>query len=105
MGHEGAYQKTWLLMMLTALLTAFSFQGARGLYETSEGRYAECAREMRETGNYLEPTLDYKPHWTKPPLTYWAMVAGMRLLGANAWGTRLALPMPSPFFLPYLPWP
>ncbi len=89
-GHEGAYQKTWLLMMLTALLTAFSFQGARGLYETSEGRYAECAREMRETGNYLEPTLDYKPHWTKPPLTYWAMVAGMRLLGANAWGTRLA---------------
>ena len=90
MGDDGAYQKAWLLMMLTALLTAFSFQGARGLYETSEGRYAECAREMGETGNYLEPTLDYKPHWTKPPLTYWAMVAGMRLLGENAWGSRLA---------------
>lgn len=77
-------------MIVTALLAAFSFQGTRGLYETSEGRYAESAREMQETGKYLEPTLDYEPHWTKPPLTYWAMVAGLRLLGDNAWGVRLA---------------
>jgi len=76
-------------MVLLALLAAFAFQGTRGLYDTTEGRYAECAREMVETGNYLEPTLAYRPHWSKPPLTYWAIAGGIRLLGKNAWGVRL----------------
>ncbi len=67
---------------------AFAFQGSRGLYETTEGRYAEVSREMLETGNYLEPTLGYRPHWTKPPLTYWAIAGGIKLLGRNGWGVR-----------------
>lgn len=78
----------FLLLFLT-LAIAFAFQGSRGLYETSEGRYGESAREMVETGKYLVPTLDYRPHWTKPPLAYWLMAAGMKLLGANDWGVRL----------------
>jgi 4-amino-4-deoxy-L-arabinose transferase-like glycosyltransferase len=78
-----------VLMTVMALLISFAFQGTRGLYETSEGRYAEVAREMMEGGDYLEPTMGYKPHWTKPPLTYWATVAGMGLLGCNEWGARL----------------
>ena len=76
-------------MIFLALLVPFSFQGARGLYETSEGRYAECAREMIERGDFLQPTLDYQPHWTKPPLTYWAIAAGIKLLGPGEWGIRL----------------
>ena len=71
-----------------AAAVSLAFLGSRGLYETTEGRYAECAREMLETGNYMEPTLGYRPHWTKPPLTYWAIAGGMRLLGVNAWGAR-----------------
>ncbi len=78
-----------LTMVFLALLAAFSFQGSRGLYETTEGRYAECSREMLESDNYLEPTLNYRPHFTKPPLTYWAIAGGMRLLGPNEWGVRL----------------
>ena len=76
-------------MAFLALFVAFSFQGSRGLYETTEGRYAECSREMLERDNYLEPTLGYRPHFTKPPLTYWAIAGGMRLLGHNEWGVRL----------------
>ena len=79
----------WFVLILLALTAAFAFQGSRGLYDTTEGRYAECAREMIETGNYLEPTLSYRPHWTKPPLTYWAIAGGMELLGRNEWGVRL----------------
>jgi 4-amino-4-deoxy-L-arabinose transferase-like glycosyltransferase len=67
------------------------FQGSRGLYETTEGRYAECGREMLITGKYLEPTLDFKPHWTKPPMTYWAIAGGMVLFGKNTWGVRAYL--------------
>lgn len=79
-----------ILLVALALVLAFAFLGARGLYETTEGRYAESAREMIETGDWLVPRLDYEPHWSKPPLTYWAIAGGMVLLGENEWGARLA---------------
>ena len=81
-------RRAYILLAASALLVAFLFQGTRGLYEPSEGRYAEVAREMRESGNYLEPTLAYRPHWTKPPLTYWSIAGGLAVAGDNAWGVR-----------------
>ena len=79
----------WLFLGLVTLFVAFSFQGSRGIFDSTEGRYAEVAREMVERGSYLEPTLRYQPHWTKPPLTYWLIVGGMKILGKNEWGVRL----------------
>lgn len=79
-----------ILLVALALILAFGFQGTRGLYESTEGRYAEAAREMIETGDWLVPRLDYEPHWSKPPLTYWTIAGGMLLLGENEWGARLA---------------
>lgn len=76
-----------ILVALSAIL-GFAFQGSRGLYETTEGRYAESAREMLETKDWLVPRLDYAPHWTKPPLAYWTIAGGMALLGTNEWGAR-----------------
>ncbi len=78
----------WLPVLL-ALLVGVAFLGTRGLTETSETRYAECAREMLVTGNWMEPQLEFQPHWTKPPVAYWCMAAGMKVFGANAWGARL----------------
>lgn len=78
------------LVVVLAIIAAFSFQGSRGLYETTEGRYAEAAREMVETGKYLVPTLDYQPHWTKPPLAYWGIAIGIILFGQNEWGIRFS---------------
>lgn len=78
----------WLPLLL-ALLVGVAFQGTRGLTETSETRYAECAREMLVTGNWMEPQLEFQPHWTKPPVAYWCMAAGMKIFGVNAWGARL----------------
>jgi 4-amino-4-deoxy-L-arabinose transferase len=79
-----------ILVVILSIIAAFSFQGSRGLYETTEGRYAEAAREMVETGDYLVPTLDYKPHWTKPPLAYWGMAAGLMLFGQSEGGIRFS---------------
>ncbi|MFH1864554.1 MAG: glycosyltransferase family 39 protein [Candidatus Eisenbacteria bacterium] len=87
-GHR--LSRRMVLLVVLAALLAFAFQGSRGLYETTEGRYAESAREMLETGDWLVPRLDYEPHWTKPPLTYWALAGGMALLGENEWGVRAA---------------
>jgi 4-amino-4-deoxy-L-arabinose transferase-like glycosyltransferase len=77
-----------LLVLALSAVSVVAFQGSRGLYDHTEGRYAEIAREMIASGDYLEPTLDHVPHWAKPPLTYWAIAAGVRVLGRNAWGAR-----------------
>lgn len=81
----------FFLLLAIALTTGFAFQGSRGLFESTEGRYAECAREMLVSGNWLEPTLDGKHHWTKPPMTYWAIAGGMLVFGQNEWGARFHL--------------
>jgi len=82
------FRQSRIFLLLLTLAAAFAFQGARGLYESTEGRYAESAREMIETGQWLIPQLDYRPHWTKPPLTYWAIALGMKVFGQNEWGVR-----------------
>ncbi len=78
------------ILALLVLLLGFGAAGTRGLYETTEGRFAEAAREMLETGEYLEPQLAYEPHFDKPPLAYWAIDAGMAVFGANEFGARAA---------------
>ena len=75
------------IILLTAL-AAFAFQGSRGLFDSTEGRYAECARQTMEQGNLWEPVLNGQHHWTTPPLTYMVIAAGYRILGINEWGAR-----------------
>lgn len=81
-----------IIALLLAFLCVTLFQGTRGLYETTEGRYALCARETLHSGNLLEPILHGKHHWTKPPLTYIAIASGLIIFGDNStWGTRFYL--------------
>ena len=83
--------RSLLLVLALAFVGAASFQGSRGLYESTEGRYAETARETMLSGDYDDPILNSQPHWTKPPLTYMAIIPGIRLLGENPWGVRAYL--------------
>ena len=60
--------------------------------DTTEARYAEIARKMVETGNWLTPQFDYGvPFWGKPPLHTWLSAAGMQLFGVNEAAARLPI--------------
>ena len=78
----------WILFFI---LVAFAFAGRRPLGEPDEGRYAEAARELYLSGNWLVPRLQGQPHLTKPAFTYWATASGYVLLGVNEWGARVPL--------------
>ena len=78
----------WLLLVVS-LFTFFLLLGHRSLNEPDEGRYSVIASEMIETSNWLVPQLWYVPHLDKPPLTYWAVAASMKLFGRNEWAVRL----------------
>ncbi len=77
----------WILLIALAL--SLAFQGTRGLYDRDETRYAEVAREMLLTGDYLLPQRDFHPHLTKPPFTYWTIASSMKIFGVNEWAVRL----------------
>ncbi len=69
---------------------AMSFQGMRGLGETTEGRYANVALEMIRLDDWVHPKLHHeRPHWTKPPMTYWAIAASVKLFGGTTFASRL----------------
>lgn len=60
------------------------------LTDTTEARYAEIARKMLETGNWVTPLHDYGvPFWAKPPLSTWLSAASMGLFGVNEFAARL----------------
>lgn len=83
-------RQSLLLPVVLALLFSLAFQGSRGLWEPDEGRYTNIATEMLRSGSFMVPALNGEhPHFTKPPLTYWAIAGGLTLLGWNEWGARL----------------
>ena len=62
------------------------------LTDPSESRYAEIARKMVETGDWITPRFDYGvPFWAKPPLSMWMSALGMELFGVNQFGARIFL--------------
>lgn len=59
------------------------------LFDWDEANFAECAREMRLTGEYIVPQVGFLPFWEKPPLFFWVQGLTMGLAGENEWGARL----------------
>lgn len=60
------------------------------LNDATEARYAEIARKMLETGNWVNLLHDYTiPFWAKPPLSTWASALSMYLFGVNEFAARL----------------
>lgn len=61
----------------------------RSLGEPDEGRYAEVAREMLVSHDWVTPRLDGFLFFDKPPLHYWASAAAYLLFGVHPWSARL----------------
>ena len=81
-------RKTWLIVL--ALVLAFGFLGARGIWDPDEGRYTNVALTMLDSGNWIDPMRsDDIGHWTKPPVTYWLIAASVAVFGQTPWAARL----------------
>lgn len=85
---EARAARVWLLLLAGAALY-LGFLGAYPLLDPDEGRYAEIAREMLESGDLLTPRLNYVDYFEKPPLFSWLQAVSLGLLGLGEWGARL----------------
>lgn len=80
--------KKYSLLLLLSFLITMPFLG-RGLFESSEGRYAMVAKNMVESGDYWIPKINGHIHLTKPPLTYWMIALGQKIFGFTTFGSRI----------------
>ena len=79
--------KLYILLAITFIALTFML-GSWGLTESSEGRYAQIAKEMVVNGNYINPTLLGIKHLHKPPATYYITALGYKIFGINEFGAR-----------------
>ncbi len=83
-------QLTSLVWVTIALLSVFYGFGLGHvhLFDWDEVNFAECAREMRATGQYLYAQIGFLPFWEKPPLFFALQALSMECWGENEVGAR-----------------
>ncbi|HYX08537.1 MAG TPA: glycosyltransferase family 39 protein [Bacteroidales bacterium] len=77
-----------LIIAVIAGLLFIPFLGGVHLFDWDEINFAESAREMIATGDYLTVRINYLPFWEKPPLFIWMQVLSMKIFGVNEFAAR-----------------
>lgn len=77
-----------LLFSLAYLLLFIPFIGHVHLFDWDEINFAEAAREMILTGDWLNVQINFEPFWEKPPLFIWIQVLSMSIFGINEFAAR-----------------
>ena len=71
------------------ILFFIPFLGNVHLFDWDEINFAESAREMIQSGDYLTVRINFEPFWQKPPLFIWMQVLSMKIFGVNEFAARL----------------
>lgn len=76
-------------MVLLAALSFFAGLGRGAIGDNDEAFYAESAREMVESGDWITPRFNYEPRFQKPALYYWVTAALFSITGPSEFSARL----------------
>ena len=78
----------WTLFGLFVVVTLYAL-GIRTLVPPDEGRYAEMAREMFASGDWITTRLNDIKYFEKPPLQTWMNALTFAAFGLGEWQARL----------------
>ena len=78
----------WALCAAFVLVSLYML-GVRTLVPPDEGRYAEMAREMFATGDWVTTRLNGIKYFEKPPLQTWMNALSFTVFGLGDWQARL----------------
>lgn len=79
------------LVCLFILLVWFGTLDARHLLRSDEGRYAEIAREMFASGDWVTIRYNALKYFEKPPFHMWVTALSYTLFGVGDWQARLCV--------------
>jgi 4-amino-4-deoxy-L-arabinose transferase-like glycosyltransferase len=77
-----------VIIGMAAMILFIPFLGDVHLFDWDEINFAESAREMIVSKDYLNVQINYLPFWEKPPLFIWLQVISMKLFGINEFAAR-----------------
>lgn len=84
------YSSYIFFSVILIVVFRFILTGAIPLLDKTESRYAEIARLMYETKEWVVLQIDYgTPFWAKPPLSTWLTAASFEIFGVNEISARL----------------
>ncbi|HLC21492.1 MAG TPA: glycosyltransferase family 39 protein, partial [Candidatus Methylomirabilis sp.] len=76
------------LLILLSLLLFFHRLGSLGLFDADEPAFAEAAREMLVSGDWITPQFNFQPRFDKPILFYWLIVLAYKAFGIGEFAAR-----------------
>ena len=80
--------KKIIYIVIVSALAFIPFLGSVHLFDWDEANFAELAREMIVSGDYLQPQINFMPFYEKPPLFIWLQVLSMKVFGINEFAAR-----------------
>lgn len=78
----------YIIILFGGSLLFMHSLGASPLFDWDEINFAESAREMLVSGDYLRVQINFQPFWEKPPLFFWMQVVSMKVFGINEYAAR-----------------
>ena len=83
------HRSVWTIVAIVMSVVWFALLDVRKLQHPDEGRYAEIAREMLVSGDWVTPRLNGLKYFEKPPLQYWLTAASYKAFELDEWTARL----------------
>jgi 4-amino-4-deoxy-L-arabinose transferase-like glycosyltransferase len=84
--HPAIWVGAWFALLIAVWAT-------RPLLPIDETRYASVAWEMWLRRSFLVPYVNDVPYSDKPPLLFWLILLGWRVIGVREWWVRLVPPL------------
>ncbi len=78
----------YVAILIYGLIFLLPFIGSVHLFDWDEIIFAESAREMLQTGDFMTVNINYTPFWEKPPLFFWLQALSMKIFGINEFAAR-----------------
>ena len=90
MGFMQQYKSSTASFLIVAggILLFATGLGRVHLFDWDEINFAESAREMLITGDYLNVQVNFETFWEKPPFFIWLQALSMKIFGVNEFAAR-----------------
>jgi 4-amino-4-deoxy-L-arabinose transferase-like glycosyltransferase len=84
-----------VILLLVCFLVFWWRLGKLGLIDPDEPFYAETAREMVATGDWITPQIFGRPQFEKPIFFYWLTAASFKVFGETEFAARVPSALPA----------
>ena len=79
------------VLLVAAIVFLGTIVSPPSLMDDVDAAYAQIARTMLESGDWVTARLAGVPYFDKPPGQVWAMAASFAVLGVSDWAARLPM--------------